>query len=404
MNKFIKLNIYFFPLTLLLSSILKLPNKISIAIVLISLIYKKKNELIKYISGNKIKWIIIVIIIALISFLNDVLFSEVLLFLPLPIFFYIYKLSDSLDNNNLKKYYCISNLIFIFMIFVLKIIDISKSGFYEFINNGYWWNKIIYLNLVEPVYGHPLYISLFILVSIVFLVNQRVTNRWFTSKTQTIVLIIIQFLFILLLSVKIAFISLVILLIQYIIWMFKTGNLKGVVIISISAVLITYTLIKTLPGIEYRLKIDYQKIQNKELILDTESKFSERLAIWKSSVDLIKENPITGTSLRNIKSKDAIFNKVHLINSYTIKSKNSHNNYLEFGVRYGIIGLISLLTISIYLVYKGIKMNSFQIIALSSVFVLFSLTESFLVREQGVILTAMIIGIIYKEINDERSI
>jgi len=201
-----------------------------------------------------------------------------------------------------------------------------------------------------------------------------------------------------------AFISLGVLLILFIKWMIKVRNLKAAIVISLTTILFTFILINSLPSIKYRWKIDFLKIQNKERILDTDSKFSERLALWKSSIELIKENPLIGTSFRNIKSKDAIYEKVVKINSYTKKAKNSHNNFLEFGVRYGLIGIIIFLFLIIYALYVGVKQDSYLIIAISSVFLLFSLTESFLVRELGVMLLAITIGIIYKEINNERSI
>jgi O-antigen ligase len=404
MKDFIKLNIYFFPLTILLSSITILPNRISLAIVLLYLIYKDKYELIKYILKNKYYLLIAGGIILMVSIYNDVIFSEILLFLSLPIYIHIYKYNNFFERDMLKKYFCYSNLIFLFIILISKFISIYNTGFNGFFNNGFWWNKIIYLNLVEPIYGHPMYISLFVLVSLVFLLNQMINNRWFFSKTSTFFVFLFQFLFLILLSVKMAFISLGVSLILFIIWMIKSGNLKVAIVISLTTILFTFILINSLPSIKYRWKIDFLKIQNKERILDTDSKFSERLALWKSSIDLIKENPIIGSSLRNIKSKDAIYEKVPKINSYTKKAKNSHNNFLEFGVRYGLIGFITILFLSIYVLYIGVKQNSYLIIAISSVFILFSLTESFLVREQGVMLLAITIGLTYKEINDERSI
>lgn len=403
MKNFIKLNIYILPLTILLSSLSRLPNKISIALILLSLILNSEKELIKYITQNKFILITIVIFIGLLTF-NNVLLTDFLLFLSYPVIFYIYKYSNINKRDSLKKYFCYSNVIFIFIVLISKFFTLYKTGFDHFLNDGYWWNKIIYLSLVEPVGGHPTYISLFILVSLIFVLNQVVIERWFFSKTISIIIFSFQLFFLILLSVKIAFISIVFLLVLFLFWVMQHRNSKLLIASSLTLILLAFILIISLPSIKYRLKHDFQQIQNSDNLYDTNSKFSERLALWKSSIDLIIENPFIGTSMRNINSKDAIFEKVMQINSFSNTPKNSHNNFLEFGVRYGLLGFLIFFVLCVSVIYFGLKHYSFFITSISSVFILFSLTESFLFREMGVMLLAITIGISYKEIKNERGI
>ena len=404
MNIFIKLNILFFPFTILISTVTRIPNRVSLSIVLLYLTFENRNKFVPYMLKNKYKLLLLGLLVTFIAFYLDVVFDELILFLSFPIYFKIYKYSDFLESDDLKKYFNYSTLLFIVIVVLSKIYTIYSLGFYDFTHNGYWWNKIIYMNLVDSIHGHPTYISMFILISLIFLLNQFIIKRSFFSKFNSAIVFIVQFSFLILLSVKITLLSIVIILFLFIIRTVKSRNSKTFYPVIIIVILITFTLINSLPSIKYRFKIDIETMQNKENIFDTNSKFSERLALWKSSIDLIYENPFVGTSLQNISSKDAIFLKAVQINSYIRIPKNSHNNFLEFGVRYGFAGFMLFLFLCIYSVYFGIKLDSFFILAISSVFIVFSFTESFLVREMGVMLLAMTIGLLFKELNDERSI
>ena len=73
--------------------------------------------------------------------------------------------------------------------------------------------------------------------------------------------------------------------------------------------------------------------------------------------------------------------------------KNCHNNFLEFGVRYGVIGMILILLLIILAWRVGLQHNSFEIIGVLILITLFSMTESFMFRELGISFVAILMSI-----------
>lgn len=87
----------------------------------------------------------------------------------------------------------------------------------------------------------------------------------------------------------------------------------------------------------------------------------DRILLWKSSIDMIKDNPITGVGLRN-------FNKVYIENGYIEKEAKEpnlispHNIFLHIFVEAGLIGFVNFMILLLYQLYSGYKYSNDNLI------------------------------------------
>lgn len=64
---------------------------------------------------------------------------------------------------------------------------------------------------------------------------------------------------------------------------------------------------------------------------------------------------------------------------------NSHNQYFDYWLAYGITGLVMLMVVTIYPLWKGVKRKDFLLITFSVLTILCMLTENILSRQSGVV-------------------
>ena len=88
---------------------------------------------------------------------------------------------------------------------------------------------------------------------------------------------------------------------------------------------------------------DYQKNNQNNQYLEETSE-SLRLQFWTNSITLIKSHPWLGTGTGS-------FTKEYLQFPVVTSTNNPHNEYLLFGVQFGIFGLLFLLAWFAYLLY-----------------------------------------------------
>lgn len=107
-----------------------------------------------------------------------------------------------------------------------------------------------------------------------------------------------------------------------------------------------------------------------------------RKVLWKSSVELILEQPILGYGIVTSKEKLIQRSKINGIYNADVKNYNCHNQYLEMSLESGLLSVFSFL-IFFVLIYKKqkVKYRSFILLVLLAFAFLF---ESMLLRIAGV--------------------
>ena len=79
--------------------------------------------------------------------------------------------------------------------------------------------------------------------------------------------------------------------------------------------------------------------------------------MWQAAGLIIKQSPLLGVGEKHIKLKQELADK-GLISQSIVRFKNYHNQYINDTVKYGIIGLLLLLSLILLPIYYFFKNNN----------------------------------------------
>jgi O-antigen ligase len=118
-----------------------------------------------------------------------------------------------------------------------------------------------------------------------------------------------------------------------------------------------------------------------------------RLSIWKSAIDLSKRNIWFGVGASDGKRK--LFDYYYQTDQmFLFKYKFPvHNQYLDYLVRFGIIGLALLFLFMAVPLYIGFKLHNSLIIFYSVSFIISNITDDFLIRFDGIVFSCVFISL-----------
>jgi O-antigen ligase len=129
---------------------------------------------------------------------------------------------------------------------------------------------------------------------------------------------------------------------------------------------------------------------------------SVREQVWKSSFDLIKEAPYFGYGIGDVQ---LVLNNKHKLNEFRrIKGMNAHNQYLQFLLSFGAVFTGIILLVLLTLLRNLIKEKEFLLLYFWSVLLLFSVSESILQRQWGVIIFAFILNFSILRLNEPKKL
>ncbi|MGB0915471.1 MAG: O-antigen ligase family protein, partial [Crocinitomicaceae bacterium] len=132
---------------------------------------------------------------------------------------------------------------------------------------------------------------------------------------------------------------------------------------------------------------------------------SQRLLMWETSLELLKENPILGVGTGDVKDELKQRNKDKGLNHLVELNLNSHNQFLNIGVALGGIGVLImiLLVVTPFLFGQLAEYDLWihRLIILG--IILFLLTESAFETQAGVVFLTFVLGLIsFKPANEEH--
>ena len=379
---------YLWVLSLLALPLSNLPNRILLGFMLIWFLAKNRTSSFQVSSFNF--FIALSLILLILSALtNKVLSKELLLCLSIPaqgFFLFIARPTP----QHFKKGFHGAVITVVALLISIKLAGVIQSGFYSYFEQDQWWNLWHYKSLTQSLSLHPTYLSLFLLVGMVMLLFEQRTlapKNGFNYGSLTLLGIYLIALW--LVSSKIALVALGLILPLF--WVHKAASYsKRQSFILGLLLVIAFTLPLTSPSIRYRLTHEINTAMQ-TLPAKVPNRITERRALWKSSFIEMDLHPIAGTSFRGIKSRDAIYPRAKFFYNPLEKPMNAHNNFIEFGLRYGILFGALLLLTSIFGLYKAFRIGSLEVLSLGIILITVSMTESFLVREQGLSLTSLML-------------
>jgi O-antigen ligase len=375
-------------LSLLALPLSNLPNRILLGLMLIWFLVKHRIDSFKVSSFSFFAGLSLVLLI-MSSLSNKVLSKELLLGLSIPAQGFFLLISRP-SPEQFKKGFHMAAVTVVALLLLAQIVGIVQIGFISYFEQDQWWNLWHYKSLTQSLSLHPTYLSLFLLVGMVLLLFEQETsllkNSW---NYRGLTLFAIYLIALWLISSKIALVSLWLILIIF--WFHAAASYTHRQSFVLGLLLIlAFTLPLTSPSIRHRLTTELNTAMQ-ALPAKIPNRITERRALWKSSFIEMDRYPIAGTSFRGIKSRDAIYPKAKFFYNPLEKPMNAHNNFIEFGLRYGILFGALLLLTSIFGLYKAFRIGSLEMLSLGMVLITVSMTESFLVREQGLSLAALML-------------
>lgn len=305
------------------------------------------------------------------------IFRSLPLFL-FPIAFFFLKENKSIFSSKLflkaKLYFYVSTVILFIVIFVV-------FYFRGFVTENYFLNYSYRIIHQLGYYSmHPIYASLITAISIIFSISL------FTKKKYQLLIIVGNTLLVLnliLLSRKSAIIIMGGFFLVFILFNKKIKVKIKVFILFITLVLIM-GVVKFIPDISNRFNdflvlFDYANVSSSNL----------RLNLIDVSIDAIKEKPFFGYGIGD--TKDILSDLEHKNDFFNNKYYNTHNQYLNFMLATGFLGLL----LFIVFLYKNLQLavlGSLEQFSVVLLFILLMFIENILDRQNGVIYFAVFIN------------
>ena len=302
-------------------------------------------------------------------------------------------LSHRKEDFNIRNiYFSLGIGLFVGILICWYHIFISIMSKEKYMEQATYFFKWIYTdwNLVAPLEGHPSYFA----VLIVIFLSAIITNDNFKAirrnKYKFILLIFPFSIFLLETSSRIGVILLLVILFVHSI---KTYRFKGLLLVI--ALIISIVM--------FSMKFDYLGSKFGKIIsLEGEVKM-ERYHRWKEIFSVFDQEDkwLFGSGTGDAQNILQTANKNGNFDLAFKKNYNAHNQYLEFLIANGILGLAVYIFVLALFVYKtGLKQEA---LAFFMVFLLFSISESVFRRSQGVMIFSFLYPLLtlyYKPIKE----
>lgn len=285
--------------------------------------------------------------------------------------FFLVPLAFSMDTTFFKKrrrhvffallFGCLATLLICYLNLVYEMV-LKK----EPLNNFFTWRHVGY-RFTEIADSHPTYLGLFLVVSILFLIQDRIMDI-----NLRLILLIFLFFGLFQLADRMALLLFILFLVFFLVKRAKEyRNQLFILILGMVACAVVFNHL----GSEYMKK----RLFSKESVVDV-----NRFNRWIVSYEIFKEHPIMGTGfykIEDLRAEKYIEHDFYLANRLDL---NAHNQFLEYLSRNGLIGgfayVIALTFLLLLSMYRRDYLFSFIFFA----FIMANMTESMLVRIKGI--------------------
>ncbi len=258
---------------------------------------------------------------------------------------------------------------------------------------------------------HRTYFSVYLLISILFIAYNfrdynklvKIKSKWFGFASLIILVLGLIFL-----QSKAGLLSLI--LISIFILITKSNKSYKSFFLAISTLLVIFFLSRNV--IYNRVKPMINEVEN--IISpgnDSEKQYAKvlrpgstevRYMLYKSSYQLIKEAPIVGYGLGDVKDVVKQQNYKNEFLSIAHLNYGPHSQILWTWISSGIIGVFVLIAMFLFPFINGFKNRNYFIMGVILVIFFNCFTESFLSRQDGIILTALFITFFSQMTNENR--
>ncbi|MGW9684610.1 O-antigen ligase family protein [Flagellimonas sp. 2504JD1-5] len=301
----------------------------------------------------------------------------------LPIF--VVPLLIIFTGTNKKIDYYIVRQYFIFGIFLSSLISISAAAMKLLAGNNY--QDIVYFGFTEPFGLHPSYYSLYILTSLIFLLEAPKLLlpifKSFVAITLATALLLAQS--------KIALVIFVLLAMFYLAQSLKNKVKKQSILITVLLLGFVGSGIFIGGG---RLSELTKTRQSNEIGTFSEDGISQRIWLWRTAAEHMQDKPIFGFGLGaqegyfgNRVAKDLLrqdLDATYIKASKALSHFNFHNNYVQIWYELGWAGSLLFLVGIVGVLIYGFKSRAYQGILIYGIFLFILTVEVMLNRQMGI--------------------
>lgn len=265
---------------------------------------------------------------------------------------------------------------------VLMLLYILQLGYLRSDHDLYYYYSFITYEFYN-IGDHPIYLSVQFAMALFLLIQNK-----FFNKIQKTVLFLVLFFGLFFLARKGVILSFIIILPLYLSTLTKS---KKVLIGSFSVVIMGFLTFMFVPEIKNR----YAELWSKDGYVKNEvTSTGIRLVLWENSLELIKESPVFGYGIGDNQELFALQMESKGYFILAQKKTNCHNQYLQFLLSIGVVGL-SFFVLSILWLFSFFYKNKSHLgLSLVSFFLMVFVSESFLERQNGIITYALFVSLL----------
>ncbi|WP_044401341.1 O-antigen ligase [Lacinutrix sp. Hel_I_90] len=291
-----------------------------------------------------------------------------------PIFYASYNINRV---KLLFKTYCIS--IFIFLVvfeaytvyrffYQSAIFPLDLELFLSFRYTGAELTKLIDI--------HNAYLGIYIIMSNILIVSFLKTTKKNYHSILLLLLIVFQSLFLMQMVAKTAIILNGLIIIPSLVYLLiLQKRIKMLVFFATIVMGLGYFTIT-----KFDLPLNRILDRVEELSNSNQKERETRPIIWKSALPLIKNNIVIGLG-----TGDANNVLISKYKSEGLKTNtNVHNQYLDYLLRFGVVGLLIFLGVFSYALYQSVKLNNYVYFCFLTLILGSCFTENILSRQWGV--------------------
>ncbi|PZR20423.1 MAG: hypothetical protein DI539_10880 [Flavobacterium psychrophilum] len=253
-----------------------------------------------------------------------------------------------------------------------------------------WFNKWYYhySDLTEPINIDPLYLALFVSFGILILICDEITDygeKIFQKKTYKRAVIFLLSFFLVLLGSRSIILILLGLTIVVVFSQWQSLGLRKIALIGLLLICIVSAAFLSPVTRERFVGLFKAKYEFSQYSVD-------RFIIWTVAYHYVKEHPsefVIGKGAGTSEGlMDSLYKKEN-INWDFEKKSNTHNQYLEFALNTGIIGMTVLIVFLVASLMVFLKSQDRLAIVFILLIMLAMVSENYLNRQKGVVFFSM---------------
>ena len=265
---------------------------------------------------------------------------------------------------------------------------------------GHSWYKQTWNHLDHAFYYgnlswffHSTYLSMYLAFSVAIITWKIIIGEVRIRPLFKILLILLAIYFlilIILLSSKAGLLSLVLVMVFFsALLIIKKKNWITGFIFLVTSLLILYLGLQFFPYASGRILAAGKSLSgNSAMKSDNAESTAERIQIWKSGLEIIREHPFFGTGTGDVKDELLLKYNENNIKPAFEKKLNAHNQYIQTCISVGIIGFLLLVGMMFLPIFPAIRQEQYLYVVFLLIFALNMAFESMLEIQAGVVFYA----------------